>query len=88
MYTIPEEIKKIGINREMIDYHFSKTKMKDFEIEQIEFVKIMNDASVLIRLKIFNPNSPYNSRSKFRNIVIQISKGKIRDNKINKLLNE
>lgn len=80
MYTIPENIKKLGINREMIDYQFSKTKMREFSIKEVQYVKMMNDSSVLLRLRITKPGS-----KKFRNIVIQISKGKIRDNKINKL---
>lgn len=65
----------------MIDYHFSKTKMREFAIHDASLVKIMADYSVLIRLRIAKPGS-----NKFRNIVIRISKGKIRDNKIDKLL--
>lgn len=83
MYTIPENIKKIGINRELIDHQFSKTKMREFIIEEVQYVKMMGDSSVLLRLKIVKPNS-----NKFRNIVVQISKGKIRDDKINKLLDK
>lgn len=82
MLRVPKEIIERGISLENILYHHSRTKSKDCEIQEIIYPEQgFRKDSVLIKLVIFKPGMVHE-----RKVVIEISRSRIREKKLNSLL--
>lgn len=81
------------ITKEVIDYFFSKTKLSNMTIEEVEILRINDFNEVILKLhlinKIINLKGGYSTTRNARVASLNISLTKLirrdRDNKLNKL---
>jgi hypothetical protein len=77
-------ITKLNITEEIINHFFSKTKLSEHNITNIELIRTTK-SSYLLRLSL-EPNKASN-QPKRTQTTLEININKIRDYKLNKILN-
>lgn len=77
---IHPDIHKLNITEEIINHFFSKTKLNDYNINNITLIRT-NKISHLLRVTL-EPN-----KAKRTHTTLEININKVRDYKLNKLLN-
>jgi hypothetical protein len=81
---IDPDISKLNITEDIINHFFSKTKLSEHNITNIELIRTTNISHVL-RLSL-EPNKASN-QPKRTQTTLEININKIRDYKLNKILN-
>jgi hypothetical protein len=101
---LSKQIIEFGLDENYIRYLHSKTKLSQFTIEGVEYVRGTSD-TILIRLKLILDNEPILPEKKDvvseliqkkvnstrmwqrRQMSLEVSKSKMREKKLNQLLN-
>lgn len=78
---LSKQIIEFGLDENYIRYLHSKTKLSQFAIEGVEYVRGTSD-TILIRLQLV-----LYLHGKRRQMSLEVSKSKLRDKKLNQLLN-
>lgn len=81
---IDHNIRKLNITEDIINHFFSKTKLSEHNITNIELIRTTNISHVL-RVSL-EPNKASN-QPKRTQTTLEININKLRDYKLNKLLN-